>query len=139
MKPNNFEQKKLLCEFMGCIVYETYHSSTYSDYTIQGKMVEEFRDKGYSVKGFRDKMMFDNIEFDSSFDQLFEVWRELLDRATPGEPNNQVTKVRYKNLRKLKWYRDSINSLSIGDIEYFFKNVVEGIKWFNEQYKIEVK
>lgn len=75
--PHKFEDKKLIVEFMDCEVYETYRSPTAIDYSVKGQMVIDFREKGFLVGGFEDRMMFTNLAFDSSFDWIVPVVEKI--------------------------------------------------------------
>lgn len=124
--PKNFEEKKLICEFMGCEVYEAYRSPTRIDYTVRGQMVVDFRNAGLQPFGFEQSMMFENLKFDESWDWLMHVWKELKDKTL------KFHSILSFSLVDQKWYHEINKALFTIDLQNAFLNLVEGIKWFNE-------
>lgn len=79
MTTQQIENTKTIVEFLGGKVEVSYENKTtgHIDYSVRGKVVEEWRAKGLDTKGYKDGMLLDNCKFHSSWDWMFLVFQEM--------------------------------------------------------------
>jgi hypothetical protein len=75
MTPEQKEITKAIVIFLGGTVEIGYENKTsgYIDYTVKGKVVEEWRKMGLQTFGYQDSMLLDSCKFHSSWDWIMLV------------------------------------------------------------------
>lgn len=87
MTPQQIENTKTIVEFLGGKVEVSYENKTTSriEYSVRGKVVEDWRAKGLDTKGYKDGMLLDNCKFHSSWDWIGLIISEMLKKHMVGD------------------------------------------------------
>lgn len=137
----NIEELKLICEFMGIEVVETYRVNEHVEYRIKSPYVEKWRgDSRFGlVGGIGEYALLNSTQFNTSLDWLFEVVHVITSKSDEVVHKTHVSisenKVTFTADTKNQW--KGISAFLIanyeGDnlIDVLYRSVVEYITWYN--------
>jgi hypothetical protein len=119
------EINKIIMEFMGCKIIESYKSTTMTMYSVQGKFVRDLR-KVFNIGGAEDKMMLENCRFHSSWDWIMFPIKKIYDIANKWEFESEK-RIKYEEIFDIDYTMSEFLSSDLGSI---IERVIEFIKWY---------
>lgn len=126
MRNEYLESEKMLAEFMGAKVTQDYPENTQYPQLGKSYMFDFFNCEKQDKPPIYDRYCTDvRVKYSSSFDWLMPVWRKFMSLVI-----DKFDEAEYS------YWRGKAAELLLGcHLESFYKVVVAGVEWYNEQKK----